>query len=150
MSDRRFRLAGLLRVRKLQEEQAAAELGRAVGSREQARARAAQAGQELSGHNTPTNVDIATWRAVLAARTALHQNVLLATAAVDTAQRAVTEREDEWQAARVRAVPLEKLEEKHDERMAEEDLHTEQLELDEAATRRATTPSSTETLKEQR
>lgn len=141
MSGRRFRLAGLLRVRKLQEEQAAAELGRAIGTREQARARAENAGQQLSGHTTPANVELATWRAVLAARTALQQNVVLAKASLQSATETVTERETDWQKARVQAVPLEKLEEKHDERVAEEDLRAEQIVLDEAATRRATAPN---------
>lgn len=144
MSQRRFRLAGLLRLRKLQEEQAAAELGRAIGTRERALARAEKARRELGGHSVPEAVDVATWRAVVAARSALHQNVVMATAVVTTAEHDVTEREDAWQETRVRMVPLEKLAEKHEQRVTAEDLRAEQIVLDEAASRRAVSPTGGE------
>lgn len=139
--ERRFRLAGLLRLRKLQEEQAAAELGRANGRREREQSRSRKARRDLADHAFEPGAELPAWRATVAARSALRQNVQLASAAVVSAQQEVTEREAEWNQTRVRAVPLEKLEEKHAERVAFEDLRVEQIQLDEAATRRATTTS---------
>ena len=64
----------------------------------------------------------------------------LLSAVVATTADAVRAREADWKKARIRAVPLEKLEERHGERVAIEDLRTEQIELDEAASRGAHTP----------
>lgn len=136
--ERRFRLAGLLRLRKLQEEQAAAELGRANARRQRAEHTAEKAGRDLADHAFEPATELPVWRATVAARSALRQNVLLAGAAVNAAQQDVTQKEADWRASRVQAVPLEKLEEKHDKRVAAEDLRLEQIQLDEAATRRAT------------
>ncbi len=140
--ERSFRLASLLRLRKITEDDAAARLGAAAAARMRADAHRARAIEDLSGHQLDSDVGVATWRASAAARAALRQNLLAATALSATAAVHVAERETEWQAARARSVPLEKLEERHDERVATEDLRLEQIELDEVASRRAAQTST--------
>lgn len=134
MADK-FRLAGLLRFRKLQEDQAAAELGRANAQTARARAHARAAAEALGSHSTPDAMDVRAWQAALAGRAALRTDVDVATALVARAARTAQEREDEWKAARSRSVPLEKLEERHAERVAQEELAADQIVIDEAASR---------------
>ena len=136
---RKFRLAALLRLRKLQEDQAAADLGTATRESESARSRRERAVKDLTAQTLTGLSDMTTWRAAAAARSAFSQNVTLLSAVVATTAEAVRAREADWVTARIRAVPLEKLEERHGERVAIEDLRTEQLELDEAASRGAHT-----------
>ena len=140
--ERSFRLASLLRLRKITEDDAAARLGAASASRMRADAQRTRAVEELCGHQLGSDVGVSTWRASAAARAALRQNLLAATALSVTAAARVAERETEWQAARARSVPLEKLEERHDERVVTEDLRLEQIELDEVASRRAAQTST--------
>lgn len=136
--ERGFRLASLLRLRKITEDDAAARLGQASAARMRADAHRARAIEELSGHQLDSDVAVATWRASAAARAALRQNLLAAAAMSAAAAVQVAERETEWQGARAKSVPLEKLAERHDERVVAEDLRLEQIELDELASRRAT------------
>lgn len=135
--ERTFRLASLLRLRKITEDDAAARLGQASAARLRADAHRARAIADLGGHQLDSEVNIATWRASAAARSALRQNLLAATAMSAASAARVAEREAEWQAARAQSVPLEKLEERHGERVVAEDLRLEQIELDEVASRRA-------------
>lgn len=134
MADK-FRLAGLLRFRKLQEDQAAAELGRANGETARARAHARAAAEALGAHAVPGAVDVQAFRAALAGRAALRTDMDVATALVANAARAAKEQEDVWKAARARSLPLEKLEERHAERVAQDELAADQLVIDEAAAR---------------
>lgn len=134
MADK-FRLAGLLRFRKLQEDQAAAELGRANGETARARMHAHKAAEALGSHKLPDAVDVTAWQAALAGRAALRTDVDVATALVARAARTAQEREAEWKAARARSLPLEKLEERHAERVAQAELAADQVVIDEAASR---------------
>lgn len=135
--DRTFRLRGLLRLRRLQEDQAAAELARANGRRAESAARRDRAAESLSGHAFAGESDLPTWRATLAARSALRQDLVASTAMAEAAAQTAAEREAEWSARRAESRTLEKLAERHDERVAVEDLRVEQAQLDEAATRAA-------------
>ena len=134
MSDK-FRLAGLLRFRRLQEDQAAAELGRANGETARARAQARNAALALGSHSIDGTVAVTAWHAALAGRAALRTDMDVATALVASAARVAAEREAEWKAARARSLPLEKLEERHAERVAEQELAADQIVIDEAASR---------------
>ena len=134
-----FRLAGLLRFRKLQEDQAAADLASANASRRRAEARRATATRELIGHEFQTDLDVSVFRAAVASRAALRSFATEASVAVEVAATEVQQQELVWSDARKRSVPLEKLSERHAERASVEDLRVEQLALDEIAGRGPTT-----------
>lgn len=134
---RRFALAGLLRLRHAEQDQAAAVLADAnVRVRQAADAR-------MAAHRTlqdsPTTVeDAATLSAVAAARAAT-RGMLEELDAVTRTRRADADRaQGVYNAARRSALGLEKLEEQHGVRVAAEDLRTEQTALDEIAARRRT------------
>ncbi|MEP7793287.1 flagellar export protein FliJ [Sanguibacter sp. 25GB23B1] len=121
-----FRLSGLMRFRKLQEDQAAADL---------ASARRAAATRDLTIHEFQTDLGVAVFRASVASRAALRSFATEASVAVEVAATEVQQRELAWSDARKRSVPLEKLSERHAERESVEDLRVEQLALDEIAGR---------------
>ncbi|WP_144758821.1 flagellar FliJ family protein [Curtobacterium sp. 9128] len=137
---RRFPLAGLLRLRHAEQDQAAAVLAAANDRvRDAADARVA-ARRTLDDTESAMSVDdAATLSAVAAARAAtrgmlqeLDAVVQHRRADADAAQAAYTE-------ARRSALGLEKLETQHSERVAAEDLRAEQTALDEIAARRRST-----------
>ncbi|PFG32235.1 flagellar export protein FliJ [Sanguibacter antarcticus] len=130
-----FRLAGLMRFRKLQEDQAAADLASANASRRRAEARRAQATRELTIHEFQTDLGVAVFHASVASRAALRSFATETSVAVEVAATEVQQRELAWTDARKRSVPLEKLAERHIERENVEDLRVEQLALDEIAGR---------------
>ena len=134
---RPYRLAGLLRLRKLQEDQAASDLAVANGARRAALARQDEAVQELAGHGFSPVTDVGAWRSAIASRVALRGLMLEASAGAELAATEVDQRELAWADARRRAVPLEKLAERHDEAEMVEDLRQEQIVLDEIASRGA-------------
>ncbi len=147
--NRKFSLAGLARVRQLQEERAAADL--ALANRQRQRAEIALdeherslASQDFPEHG-PTLAElhaynhvqhVPTWHAVVAARASVaamlrESNEVLRLASAD-ANRAT----DEWNAAKMRAAMIDKLKERHDREVEAEDLREEQIVLDETALRR--------------
>ena len=132
--ERAFRLAGLLRLRKLQEEQAAAllatsnyRLRSAVSSRD---------GRQLalSGHTLPDG-DYRAFAAGVAARGTLGDLLVEATEVVGGARAQVVTDTADWSATRSRSVGLEKLEDKHRVLVDHEDDRLEQIVLDEIASR---------------
>jgi flagellar FliJ protein len=130
-----FRLAALMRVRRLQEDVAA---GRAVAAAAQVTAAeevVVERTLALGSSAPPASADESTWRAAVAARTALSSLLTesrgLAAARADDAVRARAE----WAAARTRVRPLERLAERHAREVAEEEVRAEQLLLDEHAGR---------------
>lgn len=139
-----FRLAGLLRFRKLQEDQAAADLAVANAARRRAQAQSETADGALRAHDFTSGgdtTDTAAWRSAVATRVALRSMAAEAAAAAEVAVTDAKQREMVWADARTRSVSLEKLEEKHVERATAEDLHTEQVALDEIAGRGTTDPT---------
>ena len=130
-----FRLSGLMRFRKLQEDQAAADLAAANAARRRAEARRTAAAGALTVHEFQTDLGVAVFRASVASRAALRSFATEASVAVEVAATDVQQRELAWSDARKRSVPLEKLAERHAEREGAEDLRTEQLALDEIAGR---------------
>ena len=130
----KFRLAGLLRLRHAQQDQAAAGLASANDRlRDAADARIA-ARRTLEDQSTDVQ-DAATLSAVAAAR-ASTRGMLSELDAVTTARREeAAAAQAAYNAARRAAIGLEKLEEKHDVRARAEDLRAEQIVLDEIAGR---------------
>lgn len=134
---RPFRLAGLLRVRALQEEQAAAALAEANAERLRAIQRRAETERMLSAHALPMVTDEGGWRAAVARRVALATLSRDAAAAEEHATSLAEARTREWSEARTRTRALDKLAERHRAEVGAEELAAEQQDLDEAARRTA-------------
>lgn len=130
-----FRLAALLRVRRLQEEAAAARAAAAAGAARTA-AGARDARYEALGRaSTPARADERAFCAAVAARTALLD---LYTDSVALAASASASRDAvhaDWVAARLRVRPLERLADRHAVEQQAEALRAEQALLDEHAGR---------------
>lgn len=129
---REFPLAGLLRLRRLQQDSAAGTLAAANAELR----RTAEARKEAYGSlaETPLEAaDAATLNAIAAARASSRSMLADLLAAEELKGAAVNTAQAEFQAARARSVGLEKLETKHSDAVAVEDLRTEQNILDELA-----------------
>ncbi|RKR13611.1 flagellar FliJ family protein [Arthrobacter oryzae] len=130
--NREFSLAGLLRLRQLQQDQAATGLARARSRSSSVRAREASARRELAATDDPITSS-ASLRAVAAARSSSHsmladlQNLTRLAEVDESIARA------EFIAARTRSVGLEKLQARHDAEVSSADLRAEQSVLDEIA-----------------
>lgn len=129
---REFSLAGLLRIRRIQQDQAASVVSRAASRSRSVRAREATARQDLE--QSPERVTSAVGlRAVAAARSATQSMLTeLQSLTLDAETQLSAARRDFTQ-ARVRSVGLEKLEIRHDAEILALDLKTEQGALDEIA-----------------
>ena len=131
-----FRLTGLLRLRALQETQAAAALARANADT----ARAVELHREvrtvMAGTLFPAHGDANVWRAAVADRAAMASLVTEATVAAQVVARRSEIAAAEWAAAKTSVATLEKLAERHEVLVRADDEHAEQLVLDEAASRR--------------
>jgi flagellar FliJ protein len=129
---RQFRLAGLLRLRQVQQEQAASDLAAANAkardnAAKQNRARAALGGTGADA--TSSNV----LYAIAAARSS-SRSMLAELEAVDTRNQAqVAEAAAAYAAARARSLGLEKLEVRHNETEDGADLAAQQAVVDEIA-----------------
>lgn len=132
-----FRLAGLLRLRAMQEEQAAAELARANASLRAAERRERRTAQALAESELPERADDLSWQAAVAGRAAASGLLTEAVAARDTVDFRVRRATGDWSDARASALMIRKLEERHQAALEAEELRLEQLVLDEAASRRA-------------
>ncbi len=135
--ERAFRLAGLLRLRELQEDQAAARLAAANAVLREAERRRADTLTALVRHALPDAADSGAWRLSVTGRASLAHLLADAGVAVADAGVRVGEHTADWSAARSRSVGLEKLRDKHREEVALEDGRAEQLALDEVASRSA-------------
>jgi len=133
---RAFRLAALLRLRRAQEDQAAAELARAAAERLQASERADRQRRQLAEHRTPDTGTSNAWMASVAARAALSAASRQADADVADADDRVEEATEVWKGARRNERALERLEQRHDENLATEQTRREQLAIDEHAASR--------------
>lgn len=130
---RGFSLAGLLRLRHLQQDLAAGELASARGrldesSVQQRRARAALGGTPSDVTSTAALYALAAGRA--SARSSLADLDALGRGYVAEVEGA----EEAFGTARAQSIGLEKLEQKHVDRVAADDLVVEQRSLDELAT----------------
>lgn len=132
---RPFPLAGLLRVRAMAEDTAAAELARARNRERAARDRARATAEMLGSSVPPAEADLAAWQAAVAARVALSSLLTDERSVVRRAETEVGRRQDEWTSARIRTRAVERLRDKHDEGERVADERAEQVVLDEIAAR---------------
>ncbi|MET1018354.1 MAG: flagellar export protein FliJ [Microterricola sp.] len=129
---RNFALGGLLRLRRLEEDQAAGGLAAAnAGTRESA-AREAAARSVLS-ESTTTPGSLGALQGVAAARASSRSMVAELSAVTAERRRRAEEAQQEYSAARKNTLSLEKLAVRHAESEAQLELQAEQIVLDELA-----------------
>jgi flagellar FliJ protein len=129
---RQFSLAGLLRLRQIQQDQAATGLARARSRSSSVRAREAAARRELGALDEPISSS-ASLRAIAAARSSSHSMLADLQNLGRIAETDESSARSEFIAARTRSVGLEKLQARHDAEVNTEDLRAEQSALDEIA-----------------
>jgi len=130
-----FRLAALLRVRRLQEEVAAAEAAAAAHRAAAASRLAAERRGELADARPPQQADEWQFRTAVAARSARTSMLTESLAFAEVHGRAAALARGEWSTARSAVRGLERLEERSLAAQAAERLAAEQVLLDEHATR---------------
>ncbi len=131
---RQFSLAGLLRVRGIQERAAAERLSRAVLDARHTEARDRHLRSALAGEGTEA-VDVRSLAALAAARSASRSMLADLTALASVQQQSVADARAEHADARRAQRGLDRLADAHAERVLSEDLRAEQAELDEIAAR---------------
>ncbi|WP_411720317.1 flagellar export protein FliJ [Mycetocola sp.] len=131
---RTFSLAGLLRLRRIREDQAAGGLAAANSRVRENAARTAQVRDSLDGTGTEVS-NSAALHIVSTARASTRSMLAELNALAVLRQAAADECAAEFAVARSQSVRIEKLELRHGERVAQQDLHAEQLVLDEIASR---------------
>ena len=132
-----FRLAGLVRLREVQEQQAGAELALRRTEREQVTERRNRAESDLDDAVLPQQGDAGTWQAAVAARVAATSAAQDAKVADHLARDQEDLAQQEWNQARSRSIVLDKLAQRHHDSEYHELLRTEQLRLDEIAARQS-------------
>lgn len=127
---RQFSLAGLLRLRQIQQDQAATGLARARSRSSSVRARETSARRQLAATDEDI-VSSASLRAVAASRSASHSMLADLQNLARVAETDEAAAREEFIAARTRSVGLEKLEARHHTEVSTADLRAEQSALDE-------------------
>lgn len=130
-----FTLAGLLRLRALHEDRAAAELGAAERRRAAAEDRVRRTTDRLSGMTLPSGVTGPEWLACAASRLSLGALLLEDTDQLVVAHGAALARRAEWTRTRQDERAVELLAEHHEELERAEELRLEQRDIDEVASR---------------
>lgn len=113
MSARQFRLAGVLRVRRLQEDLARAEVARATAEVARAAAEAAARHERAAARRPPDRASAGAYLASLLHGLTMASDAATASGAVTELEAVVDERRAEWQAAATKVKPLERLEDNH-------------------------------------
>ena len=148
---KRFQLAGLMRVRQLQEEKAAADLAQANQAKLEARSRNESVTQTLAGQSFPdlayanaydAHAEALTayspnWQAIVAARAAVAAMLRESKQALRVASDNAAMATEHWAQAKTKAAMIDKLKVRHDAQLEAEVLREEQLTLDEAALRKS-------------
>ena len=129
---RLFPLAGLLRLRKLQQDQAALDLSEANARVAALQARRGRARSALGALGT-TPQTIAALNAMAAARSSSRSMLAELDAMGRNHQESLDSAQSNYNAARAESVALEKLHDRHAAALLAEDLHAEQTVLDEIA-----------------
>lgn len=129
---RAFSLAGLLRLRHLQQDQAAGDLAAANALVRAAATRVDETRTALE-HLPNSASGSESLSAIAAARASSSSMLTELTALTATAERARVVAQREFDASKAAAVSLEKLEERHVMMTAAEELHAEQAVIDEVA-----------------
>jgi flagellar protein FliJ len=129
---RNFPLAGLLGLRRLEEDQAASALSAANRRHAALQARHGAVLRDLE--TSPVDVaSAAALRAAAIARASSRSMLTDLSALTAVSEADAVQAQGDFQQARAATVGLEKLEDKHASRLAVEDLRAEQLVLDEIA-----------------
>lgn len=131
----KFSLAGLLRLRSVQEDRAAADLGTAERERSQAEHRVRETTDRLAGTQLPSGVDGPTWLAAAASRLTLGALLEDDTEHLAQAEERADERRADWTRARQAERSVQRLEEHHAALDQAAELAAEQRALDEVAAR---------------
>ncbi|MET1044187.1 MAG: flagellar export protein FliJ [Microbacteriaceae bacterium] len=131
---RTFSLAGLLRLRRIREDQAAGSLAAANARVRENAERTALVRSSLDNNGTVVS-NTAALHAVSTARASSRSMLAELNALAVLRQSAADQSAAEFAAARSQSVRIEKLELRHGELMAQQDLHAEQIVLDEIASR---------------
>jgi flagellar protein FliJ len=132
MMPRLFPLAGLLRLRHIQQDQAASKLAVANGHERENQFRQMRA-RTVLGSSMSEVANMAALHAVAAARSSSRSMLADLDAVAAERRTEVEHAQSAFDTARARAIGLEKLEGKHGTAQAAEDVHTEQTLLDEIA-----------------
>lgn len=132
--NRSFSLAGLLRVRSIQERQAAQELSRAVVDENHTRRRERHLRAALAGTESDA-VDLRSLAALAAGRVAARSMLAELDALKAAQQQAVQDAKSVHDGARREVRGLDRLSRAHALRVRAEELRVEQRELDEIASR---------------
>jgi flagellar FliJ protein len=129
---RAFSLAGLLRLRHLQQDQAAGDLAEANATSRAMAARVEAARGALDNLPTdPAGAD--TFHAIVAARASSRSMLAELSGLATVTDRAAANAQLDYDARKAASVSLEKLELRHDAAEAEADLQSEQAVIDEIA-----------------
>lgn len=131
---RTFSLAGLLRLRKIREDQAAGDLAVANGELQNARLQSSRVRDDLGETRTDVS-NTAALNAVHTARASTRSMLGELDALLALRQATADEAATEFAAARSQSVRIEKLEARHSASEVEADLRQEQGVLDEIASR---------------
>lgn len=148
---KRFQLAGLMRVRELQEEKAAADLAEANQVKLEATRRNAAVNETLGAQSFPdlaranaydAHAEALTsyspnWQAIVAARAAVAAMLRESNQALHIASENAAMATEQWAQAKTKAAMIDKLKVRHDVQVEAEQLREEQLTLDEAALRKS-------------
>lgn len=139
-----FRLAGLARLRKLQEKQAAAELAQRSAERRRAEERRELADRQLGDSGLPRQGESDDWQYAVAVRAAASAALNDAQAADAVARGEESQAHGRWATAKTRITTLDKLAQRHVIAEKAEDLRLEQRTLDEIASQRSSGAPSEE------
>jgi flagellar protein FliJ len=131
-----FRLAALLRLRTMQEDDALAGLGRAQHGLGLAAAATVASRQALQAAGPVPSGSGAVFLAGVASRAALAVAVGDSVALQETAGRDVEANRSAWQAARARSRAVSRLEDKHEEQQRTDLARREQAQADELTSAR--------------
>lgn len=137
--DRRFPLAGLLRVREIERDRAAGELGAAQRAKADAVQQVMRVREALFGPWAPVSADALVWQELIAARAALTALLDQQNTALRAASEVVRQREEAWFSTRARTRVVENLADRHALRVVQEEALAEQQVIDELASTRTRT-----------
>ncbi len=130
-----FRLDGLLRVRRFEEDRAAAELAARTIECQEADGRVVHAHHALADHELSGRSGPQEWRLAVTSRMAATTTLADARAARSDREGQQLAARGRWSEARTRSASLGKLADEHARREAHEEARREQATLDEIAIR---------------
>lgn len=131
--NRQFRLAGVLRVRRVQEDLARAEVAHAQAAARKAERDAEERAERLEDYELPDRAMALAFVAATSARTSLAMEASAARVVVGLAHDEVGTQLTQWQERAMRVDALETLEQRHFDDVRRADLAAEQHTCDDLA-----------------